>query len=245
MKAVDVFFKCILSIQNYIEKIENWYISRYKYTSLVSILSIVIAMLLSLCKQIILGEIFFIFGIVYWGFGNIVGWKHSVRRWLKICFIYNLYFSAIATGILQRVLNKTISDFVLIMVYSIVWIFLSLISNSNVALLVNEIVSGIATTIFTIGTYLIGEKQKNMMNLEDYLSYSSDDTVKRAMIDKSIIADELTKIMIFETLEKAFLFLLPIIGVSALCIIMVKIKIYWMGKNNISEPEIELGYNEK
>lgn len=43
-------------------------------------------------------------------------------------------------------------------------------------------------------------------------------------------------IMGLEMLETAFLSLLPVIGVSALCIIMIKIKGYWVEKIEHQNP---------
>lgn len=246
MKFVDGFFTWILSIQFLIERIEDWYISKRKYMSWVYILTFVIGVVLILCKQVILGEIVFISGIVFVGFDNIVGWKHSVRRWLKICVIYNLFFSLILTGIVQGIVNNTVIDTVFIIIYLLVWVFLSLISNSKVAMLVNEIVSGVAATIFTIGTYLVSMALKNMPASKDYLLYfHTDEAFELALANKNALAWKFVGIMGLETLEVAFLSLLPVIGVTALCIIMVKIKVYWMEKNKKSEPEIEIGYNEK
>lgn len=64
-------------------------------------------------------------------------------------------FSLVLTEIVQGMVKGAIADIVFVIIYLLVWVFLSLISNSKVALLVNEIVSGIAATIFTIGTYLV------------------------------------------------------------------------------------------
>ena len=48
-----------------------------------------------------------------------------------------------------------------------------------------------------------------------------------------------------EQLEIGFISFLPVIGVSAMCIIMVKIKIYWMEKNKVFEPEKGIGLNDE
>ncbi len=246
MKFVDEFFTWILNTQIFLEKVEDWYISKRKYIFRVYILTFVMTVILILCKQVILGESIFIFGMVFVGFDNIIGWKHSVRRWLKICVIYNLFFSLILTGIMQKIVNNTIVDMMFIIIYLLVWVFLSLISNSKVALLVNEIVSGLAATIFTIGTYLVSMALKNMPNSEDYLLYfHTDEAFKLALINQDVLAWKFAGIMWLEILEITFMSLLPVIGVTALCIIMIKIKGYWMEKNKISEPEKEIGYGEE
>ena len=45
---------------------------------------------------------------------------------------------------------------------------------------------------------------------------------------------------VLELLEGFFLAFLPVIGVAALSIIAVKIKMYWMEKNKKCEPENEI-----
>lgn len=48
---------------------------------------------------------------------------------------------------------------------------------------------------------------------------------------------------VLEIFEIMFLSFLPIIGVTALSIIMVKVRIYWMEKNGMREPEKEILLN--
>ena len=125
--------------------------------------------------------------------------------------------------------------------YLLVWFFLSLISNSKVALLVNEIVSGMAATIFTIGTYLVSMALKNKPASSNYLLYfQTDEAFELALANKDALAWEFFWIMGLEMLETAFLSLLPVIGVSALCIIMIKIKGYWVSDGTLWEVLTEL-----
>lgn len=246
MKFVDKFFTWILKIQTFLEKAENWYISKRKYISRIYILTLMMGMILILCKQVILGESIFVLGMVIVGFDNIVGWKHSVRRWLKICVIYNLFFSLILAGIVQEIVNSTFVNMMFIIIYLLVWVFLSLISNSKVALLINEIVSGLAATIFTIGTYLVSMALKNMPSSKDYLLYFyTDEAFVSALTNQDTLAWKFVGIMVLETLEITFMSWLLVIGVTAICIIMIKIKGYWMEKNKKTEPEKEIGYGEE
>lgn len=246
MKLVDSFFVWILSIQNLLEKIEGWYRTKRKYVPWVYILTFMVGIVLILFKQVILGELVIILGMIFAGFDNIIGWKHSVRRWLKMCACYNLFFSLILAGIVQGMVKSAITDVVFIIVYLLVWVFLSLISNSKVALLVNEIVSGVAATIFTIGTYLVSMGLKNKPASSDYLLYfHTDEAFELALVNKDAFARQFLGIMGLEMLETVFLSLLPVIGVSALCIIMIKIKGYWVEKTETHEPEKRIGYSEE
>lgn len=136
MKFVDGFFTWILSIQNLLEKIEGWYRSRRKYVPWVYRSTFMIGVVLILLKLVMLGELVIISGVVFAGVDNIIGWKHSVRRWLKLCVVYNLFFSLVLTEIVQGMVKGAIADIVFVIIYLLVWVFLSLISNSKVALLV-------------------------------------------------------------------------------------------------------------
>jgi len=245
MKIVDGFFLWILHIQFLLEKVEEWYMPKRKYISWVYIVTSVIGVVLILCKQVMLGGIAFVSGVLIIGFDNIVGWKHSVRRWLRISVIYNVFFSMILSGILQRVVNGAFVNTVFVVIYLLVWAFLSLISNSKVAMLVNEIVSGVAATIFTIGTYLVSMALKNMPPSNEYLLYfPTDEAFELALAHRDTLAWKFVGITVLEVLETSFLSWLPVIGVTALCIIMVKLKVYWLEKNAIFEPETEIGYSE-
>ena len=243
MKFVDRFFKWILAIQIMLERIEDGYKSKRKYILLVLFATYVVGVGVILCGQMILGMIVLIFGIVFVAFDNIIGWKHSVRRWLKVCVVYNLFFSMMLAEIVQGMVKTVIVDTVFVVVYLLAWVFLSLISDSKVAMLVNEIVSGAATTIFTIGTYLVSIMLKNEPSSENYLFYfHTDEAFELALANKDVLAWNYFKIMGLESLEIAFLVFLPVIGVSALCIIMIKVKEYWVEKNEMPEPKIENGY---
>lgn len=177
-----IFFYFIMSIQEFLENVENWYLKKRKYLPWFYMLSIIFAYVLIVCKQVIVGEIVFILMLIITGVESTIGWKHSVRRWLKICVIYNLFFSAILACVIQEQIKYAILTPLFVGLYLFVWMFLSLISNSKVALLVNEIVSGIAATIFTIGTYLISMILKDLPASGDYkLYYYTDEAVMLAL----------------------------------------------------------------
>ena len=240
MNIIDSFFAKILSIQFLLEKIEKWLLKKRQYLSWTFIIIFVIAVILIACKQVILGEIIFILGMMLLGIDNIIGWKNSVRKWLKICVIYNLFFSMILACVMQEFISYIIITPLFIVAYLLVWVFLSLISYSEVSLLVNEIVSGITATIFTIGTYIISMLLKKLPSTNDFeLYFQNNETFERALENRDSLAWSFLEAGVLEMLESAFLSLLPIIGVTALSVIMVKIKKYWMEKNKLFEPEIE------
>lgn len=197
----------------------------------------VTGLILILCKQLILGALIASAGMLFVGFDGIIGWRNSVRKVFKICVIYNLFCSFILTCLLQNVFHFKIFTLLFIVLYLLVWLFLSLISNNEVALLVNEIISGIAATVFTIGTYLINMFLESRPSSNDYLNYyHSTDEFERALENGNNLAWSFIGIGVFEMAERILVSLLPIIGVSALCIIMIKIKVYWMKQKGVEEP---------
>ncbi len=238
MKLLDIFFCMIILIQEGLKKFENWYETKKKFLSKIYIVSVILSVVLILCEKVIIGEIVFILGTIFMGIENVIGWKNSVRRWIKVCVIYNLFFSIVSACVIQGIIKSAMVTPLFVIIYLFVWMFLTLISNSKVALLVNEIVSGIATTIFTIGTYLVSMSLKNMPSANEYQRYfNTEEAFVLALTNQDALAWEFLKIVGLETLEVIFISFLPIIGVSALCIIMIKIKGYWMDKNDIVEPE--------
>lgn len=241
MKFINSFFNKIIGIQVFLGKFEEWHQTNRKKYSWIIIGSIVLALALVAIKQVIFGEIVFLLGMFLMGIDNIIGWKYSVRKWLKLCVVYNLFFSIILAYLIQNLIKTTIWVPLFIGLYLFIWVLLSLISNSKVALLVNEIVSGIVATVFTIGTYLISSALKGLPSSEEYiLYYNNEEELTQALLNGEMMARKFFDAGVLELLEGFFLAFLPVIGVSALSIIAVKIKMYWMEKNKKCEPENEI-----
>ena len=115
---------------------------------------------------------------------------------------------------------------------------MSLVSNTRVALLANEIISGISVTIFTCGTYFTGIILKHIPSLNEYLLYfHTVEDVQLALENNDVFVLEFIGTLGIELLELAFLSFLPIMGITTLCIILVKIKQYWMDKNDVFDAE--------
>lgn len=238
MRLLNRFFYFVISVQNFLKKFEQWYVKIKGKLPIILFLCIVLTAIFITCKNVVLATIVFILGIVFVWIENIIGWEHSVRKWLLLSVVYNLGFSFIVSYILHF-FTKFSSLPLFIGTYLLVWVFLSLISDSNVALLVNEIISGIATTIFTIGTYLVSMGLNNKISLNDYLeNFSTFEAFEMALSNGDVFAWEFIKIAVLEILADFFLFFLPVIGVTALSIIMIKVKIYWNQKNNVDELEV-------
>ena len=238
MRFINSFFTGIVNIQVMLDSIENWYKKKRKYMLWIFVSTFVTGLILILCNLLILGAIIAMAGMLFTVFDSIIGWKNSVRKVFKICVIYNLFFSFILTCLIQEVFRFKIITPLFIVLYLLVWLFLSLISNGEVALLVNEIISGIAATVFTIGTYLINMFLESRPSSNDYIYYfHSTKEFEIALENGDNLALSFIGIGVLEKAERLLVSLLPIIGVSALCIIMIKIKMYWMKQKEVEEPE--------
>lgn len=187
--------------------------------------------------------------LIIWGISmsvlvieGIIGWRKSVRKLLKVCIFYNLFFSLLLTAIVQEKIEYPISSGLFTTIYMIIWFFLSLISYSKISILVNEVISGISATVFTIGTYLVSLRLGSLPSIEefhDYFKITSKFEMESASISRTIL--KYAELKILDALQSFFVVFLPIIGTSTLCIIFIKIKMYWLEKNQREEPEDILG----
>lgn len=64
------------------------------------------------------------------------------------------------------------------------WIFLSLISNSEVAVLINETISGGTAAIFTIGTYITSILSKSLPSVNERVLYFQDDSIFEQALER-------------------------------------------------------------
>lgn len=117
-----------------------------------------------------------------------------------------------------------------IIIYFIAWICISLIAKSEVAKLVNEVVSIMTTIFFTAGTYIISIK---------YSSYSMSDALAKIIENQDLInveimkknlEDELIRYMIYELASNLFILALPFLCISLFSMALISIKEYWLTK---------------
>lgn len=111
-------------------------------------------------------------------------------------------------------------------IYSIIWIGLSLLANSRVAKLSNEIISGIFVMIFTLFTYFISLLSDKM--IINHLSRLNSDFTSDFWIVLQQMANEgygPTRILLI-----IVSICLPFIGLSSISIVLISIKEYWINK---------------
>lgn len=238
MKFIDAFFERILLIQFGLERFEK-FVNKYQgYIGWIFLGGLFLGFITILFKQPVLT-------LIVWGISmsvlvieGIIGWRKSVRKWMKVCIWYNLLFSLFLTAIVQEKIEYSISAGLFTTIYMIIWLFLSLISYSKISILVNEVISGISATVFTIGTYLVSLRLGSLPSIEEFHDYFK--TTSKFEMESESITRTLSKyaeVEFLDALQWFFVAFLPIIGTSTLCIIFIKIKVYWLEKNQREEPE--------
>ncbi|MEQ2554408.1 hypothetical protein [Lachnospira intestinalis] len=237
MKIINSFFKGIIFIQKHISKFENWYEGKQKYLPKVYAVLIAIAVGFMVFKYTALGITVIILVVMLSIFQSIVGWRNSVLKWLIAGILYNLIYSVVLAVIMNEYCFHANVAVLFTIIYLFMWIFLSLISNSEVAVLINETISGGTAAIFTIGTYITSILSKSLPSVNERALYFQDDSIFEQALERGDdMAIKFFKAMLLERLDSVFMIMLPIIGITTASIIMIKIKIYWMKKMEVEEP---------
>ena len=237
MKIINSFFNGIIFMQKHIGKFENWYEGKQKYLSKLYAALIAIAVGFMVFKYTALGITVIILVVMLSTFQSIVGWRNSALKWLKAGIIYNLIYSVILAVIMSEYCFHANGAVLFTIIYLFMWIFLSLISNSEVALLINETISGGIAAIFTIGTYITSILSKSLPSVNERTLYFQDDSIFEQALERGDdMAINFLKAILLEGLDNVFMIMLPVIGITTASIIMIKIKIYWMKNMEVEEP---------
>lgn len=229
-----MLFCGVIAIEKRLEIFENWYEKHSKYIAWIWLFNLVLTWILLSIGQMLFAQVSFISGLILVGMENSIGWKHSVHRWLKLCLVYNMFFSMILAYVLQRYIEHSVFTLLFVLMYMFVWIVFSLIADSKVALLVNEIVSGLIATIFTIGTYLVSMTLKGLPTSADMIEiFQTEQKAEIILHETDSIVWRYVDRVAMESLEDGFVVLLPVIGVSLICIVVLRLKEYWKEKYNV------------
>lgn len=236
MKMIDNFFYFILYMQRQCEALEKRYIENLKWVKAISVISCILMFIFINYHKILFGSICFFIFIIFISMYSLIGWRKSVRRWLNVGIEVNMFLTIFISCVIRKFTGSNIffSTGFIIILFGCIWMVLSLIADSKVSKLVNEVVASISTVIFTVGTYLIGLELSKFKSIEDLLSkYFSNNYMdfEMALQQMNPKALEIMKIVFLDFLQQAFIVLLPVIGISTICIMLVDIKEYWLEKN--------------
>lgn len=237
MKLLNKAMIYVVLCQEWLENFENKIIEIEKHIQL----------------EIILDVLFFVTaGVVFWanqqwglwiGTGIIIcrmmlkaiGWRKSVRKWLYLTIVVDGLFIALVYNSIKLPSGYqqclTVGAVIL---FFFLWTIFSLLAVSKVSRLVNEIVASASATIFSIGTFVI-----SLLNIDEsqVIKYQYIEQNMDAIFQEKLLQyiGDIVIYSIYEFANAFFLCLLPIIGVSAFCVVLCSVKEYWMKKYGIVE----------
>lgn len=128
--------------------------------------------------------------------------------------------------IYANALNHSMLFSLWILIYALIWLFISLLANTKVAKLSNEIVSGLFVLIYTTLTYFISLLSDKL--ILNYLSNVIPDVPSAYWVYLQRAADEgygPTKLLLIIVGV-----CLPFIGLSCISIVLISLKEYWFEK---------------
>lgn len=152
---------------------------------------------------------------------------HSVSRSVFILLVLNfcaaLYIFIMISELIKP--QKVLWIFIII-IFSILWCMFSLIADSRIAKLSNEIITGIFTFLFTLTSFILTLLTEGII------------TEKIKTIDnqsEKLIADLIIYLLnrdngLIKSILKVLCFLLLIIGLSSVQIVITSIRVHWEEK---------------
>ena len=165
------------------------------------------------------------------------GWCHSVRKYSLSVILTNFYFIVLVGTVtissnLSGYVSSKRSFIVGMAAYCVIWMILTLIAETEVAKIANQIISILFTILFTVGTYIVSLELGNVPSLNALESaYKTTEQLEAAMNQSPELMEQIFKSMVRYGLEQAFLYSLPFLCVSLFCTLEVDLKEYWLKKN--------------
>lgn len=164
-----------------------------------------------------------------------IGWHSSVRRFMKMLLINLVYIAFILVGIFFSIIkfgNMMTMFPIFAIIYFSFWLLLSILAKSDIAKLVNEILSAFLSIVFTVGTYIMGiALPKHLPSEVIDSTYRSIDELEQAIMQDANTGIIVSQSIIYWLLENLFLYLLPFICVTIMSMTAISIKQHWLHKH--------------
>lgn len=205
MELIHRFFKTIITIQRFLERLEGRFMKLRKYVMPSFVASLIFGVVFYKLGIEILGIIVVTTGLVIIYLDEIIGWRTSAMKLFTLGLFYNLILSSILGGLLSERVSEKIANIVIVATYLALWLLFSLLADIKAAKLVNEALSVLAAAGFTIGMYIL-----------DIFG------------DKRIFIN--TEVYDLEAMKPIFTLFLPIIGITAISLVAVNAEEYWLCK---------------
>ena len=242
MKIINGFMLGILKMQRLVLTVEL-FIEMYRkiIVRIIQALFFIVLPIMAWLKlyNVVFYLAIFIIFFIYTMFT--IGWCVSVRQFVKVVFLINIFYITVFLGIGLAILKlNDISEMLLIKIalilYFILWFLLSLIAKSEVAKLVNEVISAMLTILFTAGTYIIGVKSSTYPSLDIIAkTYRNIDEFEKVISQNSQVGWDIFTSCLLWLLQKAFLIVLPFLCLSIFNIVAISVKKYWLEKHGIDD----------
>lgn len=235
MKLVNKFMNFILNCQNKLLLLtELWEV--YRPIVMWAIFGEVILLVIF----IVFKNIFFIkFFVILLGFTcyleHLVKVNLSAIAFLKATVVYNFVFILwICITIFSEQANSSLDSMVLryvVPIYFLFWIFMSLIMKTTISRIINEVMSGILTILFTAGTFISSLHAPNFT----YDELNAMDSIPYDEILNSEMAARVLQALKYYVLMDVYKFVLPFLCISLTSLVAINVKEYWLKKNGLKE----------
>ena len=158
-------------------------------------------------------------------FKYIYGWRKSVKRFLLLGLLFNAIPAFLLATEIRNIIQIEDKSVVFLVIYGLLWGFLSVIAESRVAIFVNEIISCVSASVFTIGTYLTSEflSVNEIYSEMDMYGNMSKEEIEKAFPE---VIDTIAGYFSISLVRMVDKLLLLLIGVSALGLALAKVKAY-------------------
>ncbi|SDB54272.1 hypothetical protein SAMN02910298_02775 [Pseudobutyrivibrio sp. YE44] len=170
---IDAFFSAMEQVRRFTDKYEKWFVANKRRIEIFNLVQFfVFAIIYIKSRNTLVINIAFplYFFLLY--VENVFGCCKSIRIFLKTLFLYLIGFCFLLWALWGQLLRYNLLTFILtVILYCALWIFISVLADSDVALLGNEIIAGISTTIFSIATFVLALIMKSLPGDEVFSEY--------------------------------------------------------------------------
>ncbi|MDD6193630.1 MAG: hypothetical protein PUB19_01880 [Lachnospiraceae bacterium] len=213
-----------------VEKIEEWSV-RFSDNKVIFIIVqfvlMVMAVVFVMVEKTIIGGCALVIWYVLGSMDKIVGWRESFGRWLCMAIGYNFFAALGLAYIICKGTGLDAFEIVFVCLMMLIWLGLSLVAKTDMAILINECISGISAAAVTIGTYLMSALERKDSIYRVYSDIGKSQISFNNAIESGKYTSDMIRMAFFwELLYELYLLLLPIIGLTAVTLVLLKLKKY-------------------
>ena len=233
-KIIDKFMRFILCCQNGIFVLKELCEVHYKMQYYIIGGNAALFFIFTIFRNVFLSTLFLALLCATVYLRCLIGASSSASDFFVMILAYNLIAIVLAFAIIYSHKNNDyfFENFrIIVSIYFTLWVFMSLIIKINIARIINEIMSGILTILFTAGTFI---SSLNVPNFT-YEELNSIDSIQFDEILNSEFATRVLQAVKYYVLMDVYKFVLPFLCISVTSLVAISVKEYWMKKNGLKE----------